>query len=223
MGKSIRVCILSDNRLFREALSRILSNKSDIEAVRSREFGPDAAEDILNSKADVLVLDSAQFLSAEGARLVSCSSHINIVMVAVKEDKALFLETVRQGVSGYVPKDASAIDVVNAVRSVARGEAVCPPRLCKYLFEFIAQVPGEAPYHESTSPALLTRREEQLVPLISQGFSNKEIAAQLNVSEKTVKNHIHRILRKTGAESRLRISAAFRARGQSVGPSVGLS
>lgn len=213
MEKPIRVFILSDNRLFREALTRIFSKKSDIETLRSRHFAADAAEDVVNSETDVLVLDSAQFLSSEGIGLVNHprGQQIKIIMVAMKEDEALFLEAVKRGVCGYVPKDASAVDVVNAIRAVAQGEAVCPPRLCKHLFDYVAQLPNDSPLAEPERAAGLTRREEQLIPLIDQGLTNKEIAAQLNLSEKTVKNHIHRILRKVGAENRLGLVAVFRS------------
>jgi len=213
MEKPTRVFILSDNRLFREALTRIFSKKTDIETLRSRDFAPDAAQDVMNSEPDVLVLDSAQFLSAEGAQLINRPNgcQIKVVMVAMKEDEALFLEAVKQGVCGYVPKDASAVDVVNAIRSVAQGEAVCPPRLCKHLFEYVAQLASDSPVSEPETAAGLTRREGQLIPLIDRGLTNKEIAAQLNLSEKTVKNHIHRILRKVGAENRFGLAAIFRS------------
>jgi DNA-binding NarL/FixJ family response regulator len=218
MERLTRVFILSDNRLFREALTRIFSKKSGIETVRSRQFGPDAAQDVISTNADVLVLDSAQFLSAEGMGLVrnlEGKQPVKILMVAMKEDEALFLEAVRQGVCGYVPKDASAMDVVNAIRAVAQGEAVCPPRLCKHLFDFVAQLAAETPATDQGRTAGLTRREEQLVPLIDRGLTNKEIAAHLNLSEKTVKNHIHRILRKVGAENRFSLAAACRASSRS--------
>jgi DNA-binding NarL/FixJ family response regulator len=106
-------------------------------------------------------------------------------------------------------KDASASEVVAAVRAVARAEAVCPPGLCRVLFSLIAkqfELIGGSTRHFRAG---LTRREQQLLPLISQGLTNKEIATKLGLSEQTVKNHIHRILRKVGAEDRSAISAAF--------------
>jgi DNA-binding NarL/FixJ family response regulator len=213
MGTPTRVFILSDNRLFREALSHIFSKKSDIETVCSREFGPDAIEEVMNSEAEVVIVDSAQFLSAERMPLLNNASctQIKIVMVAMKEDEALFLDAVRKGVCGYVPTDASALDVVNAIRSVAHGEAVCPPRLCKHLFDYVAQIAKDEPTSELDRGARLTRREKQLIPLIDRGLTNKEIASQLNLSEKTIKNHVHRILRKVGAENRFGAAAVFRS------------
>ena len=219
MDQATRVFILSDNRLFREALTRIFSKRSNIETVRSRQLDSSAAEDILNCDPDVLVLDSPQFLSSEAAGLAKerpGGGTIKIVMVAMKEDEALFVNAVRLGACGYVPKEASALDVVNAVRAVAQGEAVCPPRLCKHLFDVVAQAAaGKMRGHDGPG-AGLTRREEQLIPLIDRGLTNKEIAAHLNLSEKTVKNHVHRILRKMGVDSRFNLSAAF------AGSSLGL-
>ena len=105
------------------------------------------------------------------------------------------------------------MEVAAAVRSVANDEAVCPPGLCLTLFERVA--------NQNTQPASfvvrhslgLTRREQQLVQMISRGLTNKEIASQLNLSEQTVKNHIHRMLRKVGATNRLGAVELCRAPG----------
>lgn len=215
MENLARVYILSDNRLFRESLARIFSKKSDIEVVCSRQFGPDATEDILASAANILLLDSAPFLCSQAARLAksqTAGQRVRILMVAMEEDESLFLEVIHHGASGYVPKEASAVDVVGAVRSVAQGEAVCPPRLCRALFDFVAQQSWKMPVGRLGAGLGLTRREEQLIPLIDRGLTNKEIAAQLNLSEKTVKNHVHRILRKVGVDNRVSLSAACHLR-----------
>lgn len=211
----VGVYILSDNRLFRESLARIFSKKSDIEVVCSRQFCPDVAEDILASTAEILLLDSATFLQSGASRLTkSPPAHklVKILMVGMEDDETVFLEAVRRGVFGYVPKEASAMDVVAAVRSVAQGEAVCPPHLCRALFDFVAHQECRVLGSRAGAHMGLTRREEQLIPLIDQGLTNKEIAAQLNISEKTVKNHVHRILRKAGVESRVSLSAACHLR-----------
>lgn len=214
MESVIRVFVLSDNRLLREALVRIFSKKSDIQTVRSRQFGADVVEDILISDPDVLLLDSASFLFREGVHLSRDrreKEKIKILLVAMEEDEPLFLEAVREGALGFVPREASAMDVVAAIRAVAQGEAVCPPRLCKRLFNFVAQHASVHPPDEESALPGLTRREEQLIPLIGRGLTNKEIAAQLNLSEKTVKNHVHRILRKMGVDNRLGVMAEYRS------------
>jgi DNA-binding NarL/FixJ family response regulator len=216
MESVIRVFVLSDNRLFREALVRILSKKNDIETVASRQCGCDAVEDIFDLSPDVLLLDSASFLFREGSRLSREqreAQKIKLLLVGMQEDEELFLEVVRQGAMGFVPREASAMDVVAAIRAAAQGEAVCPARLCKRLFDFVAQHAAEHPRERETPDPGLTRREEQLLPLIGRGLTNKEIAAQLNLSEKTVKNHVHRILRKMGLENRLGLMAGYRSSG----------
>jgi DNA-binding NarL/FixJ family response regulator len=212
MDSPIRLFILSDNRLFREALARIFSKKTGIETIGSRECGPEAVEEVAGSDADVLLLDSAALLGSDLARVRSREGkNVKVVMVAMKDDEELFLEVVRQGACGYVPKDASAMELVNAVRAVAQGEAVCPPHLCKRLFDVVAQHWAETAAQPVRVGRALTRREEQLIPMIDRGLTNKEIAAQLNLSEKTIKNHVHRILRKVGAENRFSVAAACRS------------
>jgi DNA-binding NarL/FixJ family response regulator len=217
MEMAIRLFIVSDNRLFRETLARIFSKKTGIEMVGSCASGADAASEVADSNPEVLVLDSAALLCSGLAGLTQKRERgIKVVIVAMDEDEDLFLEVVRQGACGYVPNDASAIELVNAVRMVARGEAVCPPRLCKRLFELVAQQLRAPVAQGRRAGKRLTRREAQLVPMIDHGLTNKEIAAQLNLSEQTIKNHVHRILRKVGAENRLCVATACGLNGGSV-------
>lgn len=206
---AIRLFIVSDNRLFRQALGRIFSKKSGIEMVGSCASGADALSELADANPEVLVLDSAAFLCSDLAWLTSKPERrTKVVIVAMEEDEDVFVEVVRRGAHGYVPNDASAIELVNAVRIVAQGEAVCPPRLCKRLFEVVAQQSRGPVAQGRRVGKRLTRREAQLVPMIDHGLTNKEIAAQLNLSEQTIKNHVHRILRKVGADNRLSVAAA---------------
>jgi DNA-binding NarL/FixJ family response regulator len=111
-------------------------------------------------------------------------------------------------------KEASASDVISAVKAAMRLEATCPPRLCHTLFQFVAQT-AEQP--QSAQPRLdLTLRQLQLVELVAKGLTNKEIAAQLNLSEFTVRNHIHRILKQADVGSRHEAVEAVRAKGYSM-------
>jgi len=204
--ESVQVFILAENRLLREALTRILSKKSDIRVVGASPFSPDVVEQISGASPDVLLSDSAA-VALSDLRLISevraAVPGLKVVMIGMDADRETFLRAVRDGIVGFVLKDASAMEVAAAVRSVANDEAVCPPSLCLALFERVA--------HQDAHPASfvirhnlgLTRREQQLVQLISRGLTNKEIASQLNLSEQTVKNHIHRMLRKLGATDRL--------------------
>jgi DNA-binding NarL/FixJ family response regulator len=124
-------------------------------------------------------------------------------MIGMDADREIFLRAVRDGIVGFVLKDASAMEVAAAVRSVANDEAVCPPTLCLALFERVADQSAQPATFVLKHNLGLTRREQQLVQMIGRGLTNKEIASQLNLSEQTVKNHIHRMLRKLGATDRL--------------------
>jgi DNA-binding NarL/FixJ family response regulator len=127
-----------------------------------------------------------------------------VLVIGMDADECAFLRAVRAGVSGYLLNDASAADVIAAVRAVARGEAVCPSQLCKALFDSFAGVRKFTPSVRNMG-LRLTRRQQELLPMIARGLTNKEIASHLNLSEQTAKNHIHRMLRKVGAKDRLQV------------------
>jgi DNA-binding NarL/FixJ family response regulator len=99
---------------------------------------------------------------------------------------------------------------------VYQGDGVCPPRLCLSLFKYVAKNGNDMEGFRSKSNGGLTRREQELVPLIAKGLTNKEIASRLNLSEQTIKNHIHRILQRMGAADRLAVVEKVRDRVLSV-------
>jgi len=115
-------------------------------------------------------------------------------------------------VSGYVLREASAIEVLSAIRGVAQGQAVCPPCMTKVLFDFVVSQAPCQPNSRSHRKFSLTNREQQLIPLIGRGLTNKEIASELQLSEQTVKNHVHRILRKVGVGDRLSVFEAYQSK-----------
>jgi DNA-binding NarL/FixJ family response regulator len=214
--ETVQVFILAENRLLREALTRILSKKSDIRVVGAAAFSPDVVAQISSAAPDVLLSDSA-VVALSDLRLVSevraAIPGLKVVMIGMEAERETFLRAVRDGVVGYMLKDASAMEVATAVRSVANDEAVCPPSLCLALFERVATQNANPPNFVIRHNLGLTRREQQLVQLISHGLTNKEIASQLNLSEQTVKNHIHRMLHKVGATDRLSAVELCRAPG----------
>jgi len=204
--ETVQVFILAENRLLREALARILNKRSDLRVVGASAFLPEIVQQVRSASPDVLLSDSAAVALSE-LRLVSevrkALPGLKVVMIGMEADRETFLRAVRDGVVGYVLKDASAIEVATAVRAVSNGDAVCPPSLCRALFESVFQASTTPPKFLIRHNLGLTRREQQLVQMIDRGLTNKEIATQLNISEQTVKNHIHRMLRKLGATDRL--------------------
>jgi DNA-binding NarL/FixJ family response regulator len=206
---SVAVFLLAENRLLREALIRLLSKKDDIRIAGSGAYSPQILQQILAAEPDIVVFDSvSKALSQDGLirRLHMARPEIGVVMVGMEADEAVFLRLVREGVLGYVLTDASAAEVWRAIRDVAAGEAVCPPSLSVSLFRFVAQAQTTLPSVGVKKSLDFSPRQQQLARLIREGLSNKEVAARLNLSEQTVKNHVHRMLRKVGAVDRLTLA-----------------
>lgn len=199
----VALFLLAENRLLREALLRLLSKKDDIHIVGCGCNSSLTLQQVLVADPQVVVLDSASKALSDHIirRLHQARPDIRVIMIGMEADETTFLRLVHEGIFGYVLTDASAEEVWRAIRSVAAGEAVCPSSLSAALFRCVAA---------SQSISLSIRfpkghfspRQQQLAELIRQGLSNKELAAQLNLSEQTVKNHVHRMLRKVGAPDR---------------------
>jgi len=218
MGPRTNVFLLAENRLLREALARILGKRPDVEVVGAGSPSDFSFKEISAAGSEILLLDSLtsglpEFHVVRSA--LRALPALRVLLVGMDEDEGLFLEAVRAGAAGYLLKDASAMEVVASVRALAGDEAVCPPRLCRLLFRYVAKEKerGELPNARIRVQLGLTRRQQQLVPLLAQGLTNKEIAAHLNLSEQTIKNHVHRMLERVGADDRLAIVAMVRDQG----------
>jgi DNA-binding NarL/FixJ family response regulator len=215
---SVSVFLLAQNRLLREALSRILSKKNDIAVVGARAVSDASAVDVLSTSPDVLVIEGFTTNSAHTGlvrQVRESQPELKVVMIGMEADAQHFLQAVRSGAMGYIVKDASALEVVSAVRTVAGGGAVCSAELCAFLFQYAAQQ-GQLPSYHARSTLGLTNREQQLVGFIARGFTNKDIAGELNLAEHTIRNHIHRMLKKLGATHRLALVDICRIEGISV-------
>jgi two-component system NarL family response regulator len=217
-GSSIRALLLIENRLLREALVRLFRKRPDLIVVGQTSPADEMPLGILQTPCNVLVGDAflAARLRAGFAAKCGILSGRKIILVGMESGEEQFIAAVRSGVTGYLLQDASASDVVAAVRAVFRGEAVCPPQLCSGLFRFVAQMASNMPVPDSTPKPDLTLRQQQLVTLVAKGLTNKEIASQLNLSEFTVRNHIHNILKQVDASSRSEAVETIRASGYSI-------
>jgi DNA-binding NarL/FixJ family response regulator len=203
----LRVYLVVENRLMREALARVFQKQSNLCVVgesSSREVTP---TQVMSVRTDIVLLDSLDTEAAEelADELLTAHSRIRIILFGMEDDAECFVRAVREGVAGYLLKETSSEELVSAVRSVGRGEAVCPSKLCMALFERVAQEQRQRSGMADEEAGLklgLTFRQRQLVALIAKGMSNKEIASNLNLSECTVKNHVYRIMKHVEAESR---------------------
>ncbi|SRR6266478_4055508 len=210
------VYVVAENRLLRETLVRLFRKRSDICIVGNTCCSDSAIEDIAAAKSELLLLDC--FNANHGsddwlADLHESVAGIKIVLFGMDDDPRVFLSAVRRGIAGYVLKNASAAELLDAVRAVADGEAYCPQKFCKVLFQQVASKIDLMATADTTKGAKLelTQRQRQLMSLVAKGLSNKEIAANLNLSEFTVKNHIYRVMRQVDAQNRYEAASLIRA------------
>jgi DNA-binding NarL/FixJ family response regulator len=217
-SSSIRTFLLIENRLLREAFVRLFSKRADLLVVGQSGYSEESTLNVFKSECDVLLIDSLQIplLPRANSPENSDRASFKVVVIARDSGERQFLAAVRLGVTGYLLQDASASDVVSAVRAVSRGEAVCPPQLCSALFRFVAQKAQPGITADSSARPDLTLRQQQLVTLVAKGLTNKEIASRLNLSEFTVRNHIHRILKQVDADSRSQAVETIRSYGYSI-------
>jgi DNA-binding NarL/FixJ family response regulator len=214
--KRVRVYVAAHNRLLREALARILAKRGNVEVTGVDSPLACEAETLLRQGAEVLLLVSQGVVQEDLAaiqRVRVGAPGVRILLIGSTNEDGEFLQCVRAGISGYLWRDASADHVLDGILAVHAGEAVCPGSLCTTLFRYFERETPELPCASPRQRLGLTRREQQLVPLIAKGFTNKEIANHFCLSEQTVKNHLYRMKHKIGAEDRLSIVQRFRTQG----------
>ncbi|HXZ42717.1 MAG TPA: response regulator transcription factor [Terriglobales bacterium] len=216
LSGTVTVCLFAESRLVREALSKILDQENGIRLSFSSCFSSEALKRFADIVPHVVLLDSDSFCS-HGIQIIDAVHKeipkARLVMLNMQDDTETFLRTVRAGIAGYVLREASAAEVVAAIGSVTQGEAVCPAKLCLVLFDYMARQGAQIPGLLGKVEFGLTRREQQLVLMISRGLTNKEIAGELNLSDQTVKHHVHQILGKVGVPDRMSAAEVCRLRG----------
>lgn len=209
MRKRCEVYLLAENRLLREALIRLLGKRREVSIVGASSYSATVQREIIAARPQIILMDSSG-LESSCRRLIpalrSAIRALRIVMVDMEPNQETFLGAIRAGIVGYVLKNASAVEVAEAIRSVAAGEAVCPPSLCMTLFRCVMEQTTTSRDVAWAADLGLSRREQETAELLRHRLTNKEIALKLNLSEQTVKNHVHRILRKLGAPDRFSIA-----------------
>ena len=179
----------------------------------------DIVQELVGASVDILLLNSGGDLNNDLflARLVrSQAPRVRIMMLGMNDDGREFLQCVRVGIAGYVLRDASSQRVLEAVQAVCSGGAFCDGHLCQLLFNYFEKNTNSLPSSIVRESLGLTQREQELVPLLARGASNKEIANQFCLSEQTVKNRLYRMKQKVGAANRLGIVHLCRSHGLNV-------
>jgi len=199
MADPIRVLVVDDHFVVREGLRAFLELQDGIEVAGEAGDGEAAIREAQRLRPDVILMDLAMpGLDGVGAmqalRRVLPEGRV-VVLTSFPDDDRL-LPAIRAGAAGYLLKDGRPQELVRAIRAAHAGEALLDPVVAARLVASIAQAPGEAPAER------LTPREREVLALIARGFSNKRIARELAVSEKTVKTHVGHVLAKLGVSDR---------------------
>lgn len=197
--------VIAPNQFFIDSLRQLIESSGELRLLGAGEFLPGMVEHISDSDPDVVVLIPAWHDTkfAVTRAIHQGSSRSKILMIGMEDNPEVFLRAVRSGAVGYLLKEVPSEQIVASISRLAREPFLCPQHLLRCLFDFACQCPEETSPAAGTSSYDLTQRESQLIALVTQGLTNKEIAGRLNLSEHTVKNHVHSILRKTGARTRV--------------------
>jgi DNA-binding NarL/FixJ family response regulator len=196
---SIRILIVDDHPVTREGLHAALDVEDGVEVIGEAGSGEEAIQESGELKPDVVFMDVRMpgMGGIEAARAIRVASpDTKVILVTVDESRASISEAIQAGVSGYLLKDTSADELVNAARLAVEGKAVIHPQLTRAFIEEVqtAEKKGDA--------AALSRREKEILQKVAYGATTKEVAHDLGISPHTVKTHLERIFEKLGANDR---------------------
>ena len=208
MAKRIKLLVIEDNRLVRDGLEELLNAQPEFTVVAAVESANTGL--LKQTKPDVVLLD-ATLGNGDSLRLVAsirktapASRVIVMDLLPVRED---VIDFIRAGASGFLVKDATVDDCVRTIRTVANGADVVPPALTATLLSHIADQAIDRATPQLINAVRMTNREREIIGLIAEGLSNKDIAQRLDIATYTVKSHVHNILEKLALHTRLEIAA----------------
>jgi two-component system nitrate/nitrite response regulator NarL len=210
----IRILLIEDNRLLREGIAAMLDGQGDFEVVARAEDGNAVSQlKKLKKSPDIILLDLG--LEKEDslklmAELLEEVPEARIIAMDIFPEQLDIVEFVKAGGSGFILKNAPSSDYIKTIRAVAAGSKVLPPALTSSLFTQIVESVLKTGNGIPSNSIQLTSREREVVALISEGLSNKDIAERLHIATHTVKSHIHNILEKLALNTRLQIAAFAR-------------
>ncbi|MFF7377566.1 response regulator [Streptomyces massasporeus] len=201
---TIRVVVADDQELVRSGFAMILDVQPDIEVVAEAGDGGEAVEAVRRLAPEVALLDirMPRVDGIEACRAISAAGDCRTVMLTTFDSDEYVYEALHAGASGFLLKDVRRDDLVHAVRVVARGDSLLAPSVARRLVEQYTR-PAARPRRPDPRLDVLTARERETLLLLARGLSNAEIAAELVVSDHTVKTHVGNVLAKLGLRDRI--------------------
>lgn len=204
----ITLLLVDDQRLMREGMRTLLSLEPDLKVVGEAANGQEALQQALEFRPDVVLMDIRMpgMNGVEATRAIRAAlPGTRVLILTTFDDDAYVMEALKEGASGYLTKDLPAEEIADAIRKLTGGGIVMPPPIAaKVVAELgrrTAAVPAAPPPGEPAG-ADLTEREREVLALVGQGYSNKEIAEALFITEGTAKNHVSNIIEKLGLRDR---------------------
>jgi DNA-binding NarL/FixJ family response regulator len=198
----IRVLLADDHRILREGIRALIQDQADMQVIGESEDGLDTMKKVAQLNPDVVVMDIAMPLlnGLEATRQIRRDfPHVRVLILTMHENEEYIRQVLAAGALGYVLKDAAARDLLGAIRSVYQGEAVLSPAITRLVIEDYLRWGDIRP--EDTTDGL-TPREREVLQLIAEGYTNKEIAEIMSLSVKTVQSHRTNLMNKLDLHDR---------------------
>jgi len=208
----LRVLLVDDQPLFRRALATLIGAQFDMTVVGEGENGRDALEKVRALKPDLVLMDvnMPDSTGVDGVAAIRAAGFATpIIMLTVSEDDDDLFESIKAGANGYLLKNVRPEQLFEDMRGVMRGEAPIAPAVASKLLDALRTggIPARGQATLAPQDTILTRRESEILQLVANGLSNKEIANELTITEGTVKNHVHNALEKLHLTNRVQAAA----------------
>jgi DNA-binding NarL/FixJ family response regulator len=213
MTDSIRIVIADDHPLFRAGLHALLDSVHDTDVVGEAATGEEAVKAALSLQPDVIVMDINMpgLNGIEATRqIIDGNGDVNVLVMTMHDDDEAVFASIRAGARGYLLKGAAQDETLRAIRSVANGEAIFSPRIAEGLQRFLTSAPRSDP---GTAFPQLTGRELEILQLLAQRRTNAQIAAELYLSQKTIRNYVSAIFGKLQVADRAEAGLVARTAG----------
>jgi DNA-binding NarL/FixJ family response regulator len=207
--KRIRILIIEDNRVLRDGLTIMLDGQADMRVVATIGSGNNVLQNARETKPQIILLDVGLKNLNELSVVQSVRKNLpdaKVIGMGFVPSQSDIVEFVSAGASGFILKDATVKQFLGTIRSVSQGAKVLPPTLTDSLFSHIVELAITKKKGNRISAVRMTKREREIIALIADGMSNKEIAQRLSIATHTVKSHVHNIMEKLALHSRLQIA-----------------